>query len=43
MYFSLGNDDCRKDFKAMKTKGAKFYDEPTEQPYDIEVVFEDLY
>jgi hypothetical protein len=27
----------------MKAKGVKFYGEPTEQPYGVEVVFEDLY
>jgi hypothetical protein len=27
----------------MKARGVKFYDEPTEQAWGVEVVFEDLY
>ena len=43
MFLTLETDDCRRDYNAMKAKGVKFYGEPTEQPYGIEVVFEDLY
>ena len=43
VFLTLETDDCRRDYNAMKTKGVKFYGEPTEQPYGIEVVFEDLY
>jgi len=39
----LETDDCRRDYKAMKAKGVKFYGKPTEQARGIEVVFEDLY
>ncbi len=40
---TLETDDCRRDYKAMKTKGVKFYGEPTEQAWGVEVVFSDLY
>jgi len=40
---TLETDDCKRDYEAMKAKGVKFYGEPTEQVWGIEVVFEDLY
>ena len=40
---TLDTDDCKRDYEAMKAKGVKFYGEPTEQAWGIEVVFEDLY
>jgi len=43
VFLTLETDDCRRDYNAMKAKGVKFYGEPTEQPYGVEVVFEDLY
>jgi len=43
VFLTLQTDDCRRDYKIMKVKGVKFYGEPAEQPYGIEVVFEDLY
>ncbi len=43
VFLTLQTDDCRRDYKVMKAKGVKFYGEPTEQPYGVEVVFEDLY
>lgn len=43
VFMTLETDDCNRDYQAMKAKGVKFYDEPTEQPWGIEVVFEDLY
>ena len=43
VFLTLETDDCRRDYDAMKTKGVKFYGGPIEQPYGIEVVFEDLY
>jgi catechol 2,3-dioxygenase-like lactoylglutathione lyase family enzyme len=36
-------DDCRRDYEAMKAKGVVFHGEPSEVPWGIEVVFEDLY
>ena len=43
VFITLQTDDCKRDFKALKAKGIKFYGEPTEQAWGIEVVFEDLY
>jgi len=40
---TLETDNCKRDYEAMKAKGVKFYGEPTEQAWGIEVVFEDLY
>jgi len=40
---TLDTDDCNRDYEAMRAKGVKFYGEPTEQAWGIEVVFEDLY
>jgi uncharacterized glyoxalase superfamily protein PhnB len=40
---TLQTDDCRRDYQAMKEKGVKFYGEPTNQMWGVEVVFEDLY
>ena len=43
VFLTLETDNCQRDYNAMKAKGVKFYGEPTEQPYGVEVVFEDLY
>jgi len=43
VFMTLETDDCKRDFEALKAKGVKFYDEPTEQAWGVEVVFEDLY
>jgi catechol 2,3-dioxygenase-like lactoylglutathione lyase family enzyme len=43
VFMTLQTDDCKRDYKIMKTKGVKFYGEPTKQMWGIEVVFEDLY
>lgn len=43
VFMTLQTDDCKSDYQALKTKGVKFFDEPTEQAWGIEVVFEDLY
>ena len=40
---TLETDDCKRDYKIMKAKGVKFFGEPTEQAWGVEVVFEDLY
>ncbi len=36
-------DDCRKDYEAMAAKGVKFREAPSEQPWGVSAVFEDLY
>ncbi len=43
VFLTLQTDDCRRDYQEMKAKGVKFYGEPKEQVWGIEVVFEDLY
>jgi len=43
VFMTLNTDDCKRDYQAMAAKGVKFYGEPTEQAWGIEVVFEDLY
>ena len=43
VFMTLQTDDCRRDYQIMKDKGVKFYGEPTDQMWGVEVVFEDLY
>jgi len=43
VFMTLQTDDCKRDYQAMKERGIKFYGQPTEQMWGIEVVFEDLY
>ena len=43
VFFTVETDDCRKEYKALKVKGVKFYGKPEVQAYGIDVVFEDLY
>jgi catechol 2,3-dioxygenase-like lactoylglutathione lyase family enzyme len=43
VFIVVETDDCYKSYQALKAKGVKFFDEPKEQPWGIEVVFEDLY
>jgi catechol 2,3-dioxygenase-like lactoylglutathione lyase family enzyme len=43
VFMTMQTDDCKRDYHAMKARGVKFYGEPTEQMWGIEVVFEDLY
>ena len=43
VFMTLQTDDCKRDYQAMKAKGVKFFGEPTEQAWGIEVVFGDLY
>ena len=43
VFLTLETDDCRRDYSEMRSKGIKFYGEPQEQRYGVEVVFEDLY
>ncbi len=41
--WSYRTDDCRKEYETLLARGVKFVQEPQEQPYGIEAVFEDLY
>ena len=43
VFMTLDTDDCRRDYETLKTRGVKFYGEPTAQAWGIEVVFEDPY
>ena len=43
VFLTMETNNCRGDYETMKAKGVKFWGEPQEQPYGIEVVFEDLY
>jgi len=43
VFMTLQTDDCRRDYQIIKDKGVKFYGEPTDQKWGVEVVFEDLY
>lgn len=36
-------DDCRADYATLKGRGVNFSNEPQEQPYGVEAVFQDLY
>jgi catechol 2,3-dioxygenase-like lactoylglutathione lyase family enzyme len=40
---TLETDDCRKEYKALKAKGVKFYGKPEVQASGVDVVLEDLY
>jgi len=39
----LETDDCRGDAAAMKARGVRFTSEPSELPWGVSAVFEDLY
>jgi len=39
----LETEDCRATFKALKARGVPFVQEPTDKPYGVEAVFNDLY
>jgi catechol 2,3-dioxygenase-like lactoylglutathione lyase family enzyme len=43
VFLTLESDDCRKEYKALKAKGVKFYGKPEVQTWGVDVVFEDLY
>lgn len=43
VFLVVQTDDCYRDYETMKSNGIKFLGEPTEVPWGIEVVFEDLY
>lgn len=41
--WSLRTDDCRADYESFRAKGVTFFQQPTERPWGIEALFEDLY
>jgi hypothetical protein len=43
VFLTLETDDCRKEYKALKAKGIKFYGKPQVQSWGFDVVLEDLY
>jgi catechol 2,3-dioxygenase-like lactoylglutathione lyase family enzyme len=43
VFLTLESEDCRKEFKALKAKGVKFYGKPELQAWGVDVVLEDLY
>ncbi|MCM3700112.1 VOC family protein [Paenibacillus macerans] len=43
VFLTVQTDDCYRDYEKMKANGIKFFGEPKEVPWGIEVVFEDLY
>jgi catechol 2,3-dioxygenase-like lactoylglutathione lyase family enzyme len=43
IFLTLESEDCRKEFKALKAKGVKFYGKPELQAWGVDVVLEDLY
>jgi catechol 2,3-dioxygenase-like lactoylglutathione lyase family enzyme len=43
VFLFLHTDDCRRDYEQLRSKGVSFVREPTEAPFGIAAVFEDLY
>lgn len=41
--FVLATDDCRKEYERLSAAGVAFEGQPTDQPWGVEVSFEDLY
>ena len=41
--FAFGTDNCHETYETLKERGVKFLSEPTQMPYGIQAVFEDLY
>lgn len=39
----IETEDCRGDYERLRAAGVRFFGEPTEVPWGVEVVFEDLY
>ena len=35
------NDDCRREYEELKSRGVEFSEEPTERPYGIDAGFRD--
>jgi predicted enzyme related to lactoylglutathione lyase len=43
VFLVLHTDDCHKQAAQMQARGVKFLSQPTEQPWGVEAVFQDLY
>ncbi|MCQ6560679.1 VOC family protein [Paenibacillus mendelii] len=43
VFLVIHTDDCRRDYEEMKARGVHFFGEPSDVPWGVEVVFEDLY
>lgn len=43
VFLVVQTDDCRRDYEKMRSNGVRFFGEPQEVPWGVEVVFEDLY
>ncbi|GIQ71349.1 hypothetical protein XYCOK13_41730 [Xylanibacillus composti] len=43
VFLVVETDDCYRDYEQMKARGVTFHGEPSEVPWGVEVVFEDLY
>ncbi|WMT42252.1 hypothetical protein RE628_07560 [Paenibacillus sp. D2_2] len=43
LFLMIHMDDYRRDYKEMKSKGVHFLGEPSDVPWGVEVVFQDLY
>lgn len=41
--WAFNTDNCQETYETLKARGVKFLSEPTEQPWGIQAVFEDLY
>ncbi|MFC4075917.1 VOC family protein [Salinithrix halophila] len=39
----FGTDDCRGDVEALRTRGVKILDGPSDMPWGVQAIFEDLY
>ena len=39
----FATDDCRADYETLRARGVTFLSPPSDQPYGVEAVFEDLY
>jgi predicted enzyme related to lactoylglutathione lyase len=42
-FFSLEVEDCFAEYESLKAKGVHFVQQPTQTPYGISAMFEDLY
>ena len=41
--WAFSTDNCRETYETLKARGVKFVDEPTQQPWGIQAICEDLY
>lgn len=42
-HWVFSTKDCRKTYETLSARGVKFMQTPTERPYGVEAIFEDLY